>query len=157
MPRPLLLVAVVVIALATAACATASPGWTYAPPTPSPTPGPSVETSPTPATPSAAPSSEAPSGGDGGSVLRISAQNIAFDTAELAAPADAPFQIEFANNDAGVPHNVEIRDQSGMTMFKGEIFNGVATRTYDVPALPAGTYTFICTVHPNMTGTLTVS
>ena len=26
---------------------------------------------------------------------------------------------------------------------------GVATKTYDVPALPAGTYTFVCTVHPN--------
>ena len=28
--------------------------------------------------------------------------------------------------------------------------------TYSVPALAAGTYTFICIVHPNMTGTLTV-
>jgi plastocyanin len=25
-----------------------------------------------------------------------------------------------------------------------------------VPALPAGTYAFVCSVHPNMTGTLTV-
>jgi plastocyanin len=25
-----------------------------------------------------------------------------------------------------------------------------------VPALPAGTYSFVCSVHPNMTGTLTV-
>jgi plastocyanin len=24
-----------------------------------------------------------------------------------------------------------------------------------VPALPAGTYGFVCTAHPNMTGTLT--
>ncbi len=40
-------------------------------------------------------------------------------------------------------------------MFKGDIFNGVAQIEYEVPALPAGTYTFICTVHPNMTGTLT--
>ena len=30
------------------------------------------------------------------------------------------------------------------------------TVTYNVPALAAGTYTFICIVHPNMTGTLTV-
>ena len=26
--------------------------------------------------------------------------------------------------------------------------------TYDVSALPAGPYTFVCSVHPNMTGTL---
>jgi plastocyanin len=32
----------------------------------------------------------------------------------------------------------------------------VETRTYDVPALAAGTYEFVCTVHPNMRGTLTV-
>ena len=41
-------------------------------------------------------------------------------------------------------------------MFKGEIFNGVAVKTYDVPALAAGTYPFVCTVHPNMIGTLKV-
>ena len=41
-------------------------------------------------------------------------------------------------------------------MFKGDIVTGPTTVTYDVPALPAGTYTFTCTVHPNMTGTLTV-
>ena len=27
---------------------------------------------------------------------------------------------------------------------------------YQVPALKAGTYPFVCIVHPNMTGTLTV-
>ena len=37
----------------------------------------------------------------------------------------------------------------------GEIFNGVETRVYDIPALEAGTHPFICTVHPNMTGTIT--
>ena len=85
----------------------------------------------------------------------LSAQNIAFDTDILAAPADTPFQIVFANNDAGIPHNVEIK-QNGTSVWVGDIFNGVETRTYDVPALPAGTYEFICTVHPNMAGTLTV-
>ena len=50
---------------------------------------------------------------------------------------------------------MDIKDSSGTEVFKGDIFNGVATRNYDVPALKAGTYTFMCIVHPNMTGTLT--
>jgi mono/diheme cytochrome c family protein/plastocyanin len=116
------------------------------------------------AQPSAAPTTApgeptpAPTGGNGeqpGAVLEIAAQNIAFDKDQLSAPADTPFQIVFANNDAGIPHNVEIK-QNGQSVWLGEIFNGVETRTYDVPALPAGTYEFICTVHPNMAGTLTV-
>ncbi len=41
-------------------------------------------------------------------------------------------------------------------MFDGEIFNGVDSRPYPIPALKAGTYAFSCKVHPNMTGTLTV-
>ncbi len=69
-----------------------------------------------------------------------------------------PFNIDFKNKDAGTPHNVAIHQGSptGPEVFKGEIFPGVAEKVYDVPALPAGTYAFVCTVHPNMTGTLTV-
>ena len=33
--------------------------------------------------------------------------------------------------------------------FKGDIITGVAEMVYDVPALAAGQYTFLCTVHPN--------
>jgi cytochrome c oxidase subunit II len=114
-----------------------------------------------PATQSPAPTTSGEPGqtaAPAGAVLEISAQGIEFDTATLSAPADTPFQIVFANNDAGIPHNVAIHEGSptGPEVWVGEIFNGVETRTYDVPALPAGTYGFTCTVHPNMTGTLTV-
>ncbi|OGO53577.1 MAG: hypothetical protein A2V85_08170 [Chloroflexi bacterium RBG_16_72_14] len=114
------------------------------------------------ASPTSVPGSPGASGEPGATqapaatVLRISAQNVTFDTDTLSAPADTAFQIEFANNDPGIPHNVEIRDSNGQSLFKGDIFPGVETRTYDVPALSAGTYTFVCTVHPSMTGTLTV-
>ena len=87
--------------------------------------------------------------------MRIAALNIAFDPTQEAVPADTPFQILFANNDDGIPHNVSIRDQSNTEVFKGETFPGVAEKTYDVQALAAGEYTFICDVHPNMTGSLT--
>ena len=157
--RPLALL--VVLAVVLAACAAEStPGWTFAP-TPTPAAAPSGEApSAAPGTP--APSGEAtpaPSGGGGAAVvLKISAQGIAYDTASLEAPANTPFQIVFTNNDAGIPHNVSIHRDSptGAEVWQGEIFSGVDTRTYDVPALPAGTYGFVCTVHPNMTGTLTV-
>jgi plastocyanin len=161
--RPLvLLVALASLAAVLAACAAEStPGWTFSP-TPTPTVAPSGEpgASGTPATPapSGAPTA-APSDGGGGAVVQVTltAEGIAFDTDTLEVPADTPFQIVFTNNDAGIPHNVAIREGSptGPAVWTGEIFNGVETRTYDVPALPAGTYGFVCTVHPNMTGTLT--
>ena len=174
--RSLRTFALAILSLALVACSSATPGWTYAPapaitPPPSTEPAPSTEpgvsaapsggvsaapSSAPSAGASAAPSGPAPSGPSSGTSIEIAALNIAFDKAELAAPADEPFRIVFANNDAGVPHNVEIKDSAGTSIFKGEIFNGVETRTYDVPALAAGSYTFICTVHPNMAGTLTV-
>ena len=128
------------------ACAGVNPGWTYQP-APSVTAAPSVDAS-------AAPSASA---GSGSGDVAITASGIAFDPTEVTAPAGEPFQIEFANQDAGTPHNVAIhRDgPTGEEVFKGDIFNGVETRTYEVPALDAGTYAFVCTVHPTMVGTLT--
>ena len=57
----------------------------------------------------------------------------------VTAPAGAPFQIVFDNKDTGVPHNVAIHKDSptGQEVFKGDIFNGPARKTYDVPALTA--------------------
>ena len=88
----------------------------------------------------------------------ISATNIKYDQTTLTAPAGTPFQIQFENKDAGVPHNVSIHQggSTGAELFKGPIFNGVETRTYDVPALDAGAYAFVCSVHPTMIGTLNV-
>jgi plastocyanin len=91
-----------------------------------------------------------------GDVIKEAALNIAFVNAELTAPADIPFVIEFDNQDAGIPHNIEIKDGNGASLFTGEIVTGPIVTTYNVPALPAGDYTFVCTVHPNMTGTLKV-
>ena len=165
--------AVLFAAIAIAACTTATPGWTYAP-APSVTPIPSTAGSGAPSgsaaapstaasaeasAPASAPASAAASGAAGGTVLEIAAQNIAFDTATLSAPAHQAFQIHFTNKDQGTPHNVAIHQGSptGQEVFKGEIFPGPGERTYNVPALAPGTYGFACSVHPNMTGTLTVN
>jgi plastocyanin len=153
------------------ACSQATAGWTYAP-APSKTPAPAASGSGAPASGapgsaapgSAAPGSAAPSGqpSAGGSgqlvVVKISATGIKYDQDTLTAPASTPFQIEFTNNDAGVPHNVTLHTggAQGAEIFKGVIFNGVATHTYDIQALDAGSYSFVCSVHPTMIGTLNV-
>jgi mono/diheme cytochrome c family protein/plastocyanin len=107
------------------------------------------------AEPSGSASAEPSGGGLPGATVSVVASGIAFTTTSITAPADAPFVIAFDNQDAGVPHNVAIKDASGAEVFNGDIFPGVETRDYQVPALAAGDYAFSCTVHPNMTGTLT--
>ena len=105
------------------------------------------------ATPAPVPSA---SGGAAEQTVELAAHNVAFDQANLTAPAGQPFVLKFTNNDPGISHNVAITDSTGQQVFKGEIFAGPDSRQYPIPALAAGTYTFACSVHPQMTGTLTV-
>ena len=104
---------------------------------------------------SAAPSAAASGGIGNGTIIKLVAQQIEFDQTALSAPAGTPFNIEFLNDDAGVPHDVVDQGQHRRRGLQGRVFPGVATKTYAVPALTAGQYTFMCTVHSNMTGTLT--
>ncbi len=99
--------------------------------------------------------SAAPSGGAGGTVLNEVASGVQFQPTSLEAPADKPFQIAFDNQDAGIPHNIQIADGSGKLVFEGDTNNGVNSIAYNVPALAAGGYKFICKWHPNMVGDLT--
>ena len=120
-------------------------------PTPAPSPPGSPGATTGPAT--------SPGGPAGGPTIELTAANIAFGSTTLTATANAPFILKFTNNDAGVPHNVVIHtgpNASDPAAFDGEIFTGVDSRTYPIPALKAGTYAFSCKVHPIMTGTLTV-
>lgn len=99
-----------------------------------------------------------PSGGPAGATLKLSAHSTSsFDQSSLEAPADAPVTIQLDNQTPGVPHNVAIKDSSGTVIFTGlPLAQSGQTASYSVPAMKAGTYTFFCSVHPNMTGTLTV-
>ena len=97
----------------------------------------------------------APSGAVAADVL-IEAKNITFVTSSFTAKAGKPFTIAFDNQDAGTPHNVALKNEAGTIVFQGTTFNGVATQTYNVPAQTAGKYTFLCTVHPTMTGNATI-
>ena len=104
---------------------------------------------------SAAPeSTTTPPGNPTGDALAIVAKDLKFIEATVSVKPDKAFVIAFDNKD-GAPHNVAISDASGTSVFKGEIVSGKQV-TYQVPALATGTYTFICEVHPDMKGTITV-
>jgi plastocyanin len=109
-----------------------------------------------PASGEAPPSGASASGEPPAADVTVEALGIAFVQTSWTGPADRPFKLAFVNSDAGVPHNIALIDSSGAEAWKGDIFNGVETRVYEVPALPAGVYTFMCSVHPNMTGTATL-
>ena len=98
-----------------------------------------------------------------GTALHITAKGIAYSTNCLAAPANTPVTIAFQNDDAGTQHDIHIYSTDPAThadaasLFQGDLVLGIASATYDVPALPAGTYFFHCDVHPTrMFGTFVV-
>ena len=85
----------------------------------------------------------------------VTAENRTFSTSELVVPADSAFPLVLVNKD-GDPHNIAIRTKAG---FDGElIFRhdpiAASTIVLQVGPIPAGTYYFICEVHPEMNGTV---
>ena len=82
-----------------------------------------------------------------------------FNTKSLSAAPGHAFAVTFDNQDAGVPHNWVLVKPDGSKVDIGDttFFNGVATKTYHVPALNAGQYPYMCEVHPTtMKGILSV-
>lgn len=91
--------------------------------------------------------------------LQVVAKNIEYDVKALSVDAGKPFAIDFVNQDAGIDHDVDIRDAAGKAVIQDQPHTpGGQTSLYHYNALQPGTYTFICSVHPigPMTGVLTV-
>jgi cytochrome c oxidase subunit II len=101
-----------------------------------------------------------PSGSEQGPVIKVTAVSIlsGFDPKELSAPAGVRLTIDLDNIDTAAPHNIAIRkaNPDGTDWIGLPIAAAGQKATYEVPPLPAGTYTFYCSVHANMVGTLTV-
>jgi plastocyanin len=104
-----------------------------------------------------------PGGGGGGpgqgGAIALSAKNISFSNTTLTASGGGEVTIDFSNEDTQ-PHDVAVfdgKDATAPVLFRGDIVSPGDTATYRFKAPPPGTYYFHCDVHPQMTGTLTVS
>jgi plastocyanin len=86
----------------------------------------------------------------------VVAKGIQYTTPVVQYPPDTPFTLKFSNDDAGVPHDVNVTSDPGgtQTLFKTAIFAGVSSQGVKTPALKAATYFFHCDVHPSMKGQL---
>jgi plastocyanin len=111
------------------------------------------------AAPAASAGASAAPGGGPTADLTVIAKDVTFDTTTLSVTAGKPFTIDFKNQDQpGIQHNVEIRGPDGSVIKDQPVIDGGKEQVYAYDALQAGTYTFICKIHPipQMTGTLTV-
>jgi cytochrome c oxidase subunit II len=105
------------------------------------------------ATPAPAPS--------GATALQLEAKNVAYDKHALEVPANAPFVINFKNDDpATLTHDIDIHGPDGTSVIADQTpIAGGTTAAYQYEGLAPGTYQFFCSVHPGvpgMQGTLTV-
>ena len=85
--------------------------------------------------------------------VEVVAKGVAWDTDCLKAPAGA-LTIVVDNRDDGVSHNLHLTDAPDGP--KTDLEAGPVTQELDV-TLGAGAYKYVCDIHPNMVGTLTVS
>ena len=110
-----------------------------------------------------------PSAPDSGVTRDLVANKGLFVPTALSAPAGQVWHIKFDQQDhkAGelIKHNFTIASivttRASELTLEQRIFQSDSytpgTYTIDVPGIPAGTYTFFCTIHPGaMTGTLTI-
>ncbi len=99
-----------------------------------------------------------PGAPDSGVLLKIVAASNRWDTSALSAPAAKIWHLELTNQERTVPHNFTV---SSGPAYEERIYGTPnvkkGTFRYDIPALPAGSYLFMCTLHANtMTGTLAI-
>ena len=91
----------------------------------------------------------------GADAVVVAAKNTQFTTQSVHVPAGKAWTLAFDNQD-NLPHNMVITDQSNTTVFASTIVNGPTLKIEAAPALAAGEYHFVCAVHSEMHGTLTV-
>jgi glucose/arabinose dehydrogenase len=99
-----------------------------------------------------------PSAAADGEVTEISVATdtggaLTFDPGEITVPAGATVRLTFTNK-ATVPHNLTFEDPIGAAT--DTVIDPGDSQTIEFTAPEPGEYTFVCTLHPGMGGTLLV-
>lgn len=89
-----------------------------------------------------------------GGKVTVDAKNLQFTQRCLTVASGEPFTVTFDNKDSGTPHDWVLKGAGSKV--GTDVITGGHTATAKVPALKPGSYTFVCTIHPNMSGTLKV-
>jgi plastocyanin len=93
--------------------------------------------------------------------IKIVAEDNAFDTDCLKAPADRNFRIYLENRDSD-PHNISIysadpsKDKKAERLYQGKAVKGPGQEEYAIEAMEAGEYFFKDDKTAGMTGTITI-
>lgn len=88
--------------------------------------------------------------------FKIVAKNIAFSPDELTIPLGKEVRIILDNRDTAVPHNIHFKTPEVVKTDLKEGKSGGVKDTIKMKVDKAGTYEFLCDVHPTMKGELTV-
>jgi hypothetical protein len=104
-----------------------------------------------------------PGAADSGVKVDLTVSKLFWSTASISAPAAKVWHLTIDDKDDASAvrdrvHNFTIENGPAVSqrIFTTGNFE-LGTHSFDIPALPAGTYDFICTIHPTlMRGTLTV-
>jgi plastocyanin len=169
--RSLTVLAAVGIVLTGCSSPGASSAWSYGPslaPAASGSAAPSASTAPSApasAAPSAsasaaasAPAPSAPSASPGGETTSLTigtktGDELEFDPDEVSVPAGTQVSVTFENR-AALPHNLTFGEP--INVATSPVVAAGASETIEFTAPAPGDYTFNCTIHPGMQGTLTV-
>jgi plastocyanin len=88
--------------------------------------------------------------------FNVVAKNLKYNTDTLVVPAGQEITITLDNQDSAM-HNISVyAADGGDAVFRGDLFQGKATKEYSFQAPAAGLYYFHCDAHPDMKGVFIV-